>query len=119
MKHITYGDKSLLLGDETADLLLEYAALLTSEADGDTVTVNAVSSDGDEVSASFLLGPGATMMAETAHTSLPEPDNRAALEYMKEAMMRLLVRPAAAPEDSEPLPSYDDTSATGDTDHQL
>jgi hypothetical protein len=79
MKHITFGDKSLLVGDAAADALLEYGAFLTGAAKGDTVEVQAISSDGNEATATFLLGPGVTMMAETAHTSLPEPDNTAAL----------------------------------------
>lgn len=75
MKHITYADKSLLLGDDAADTLLEYAAALARHGSSDEVTVRAVSSDGDEVMAKFLLGAGAPLMAETAHSSLPEPNN--------------------------------------------
>jgi hypothetical protein len=108
MKHITFGDKSLLVGDEVADRLLEYAAFLTTMNVGDTVDVYAISSDGDEVTASFLLGPGVTMMAETTHTNLPEPDNTDAIEYMKEAKRRALVRPAAMMHDDIPLSGYDD-----------
>jgi len=85
MKHITFGDKSLLVGDDATDALLEYAAYLTSASQGVTVEMHAISSGGDEVTATFLLGPGVTMMAETAHTSLPEPDNTTALAYMKQA----------------------------------
>lgn len=113
MKHLTYGDKSLLVGDAVADTLLEYAALLTREASGDTVTVSAVSSDGDEVEASFLLGPGTTMMAETSTTSLPEPENADVVEYMKAAMTRLRVHPTALPGDLEMLAGYDDPTAFG------
>jgi hypothetical protein len=108
MKHITFGDKSLLVGDDVADALLEYAAFLTTEAAGDTVEVHAISSDGDETTASFLLGPGVTMMAETTHTNLPEPDNTDAIEYMKEAKRRALVRPTAMMHDGVPLSGYDD-----------
>jgi hypothetical protein len=115
MKHITFADKSLLIGDEVADTLLEYAALLTREASGDTVQVAAISSDGDEVTASFLLGPGVSMMAETTHNSLPEPDNTAAVEYMKEAMMRVLVHPNAVAGDVDALPGYDDFPTLTDT----
>src|ERR1700712_2793136 len=115
MKHITFGDKSLLVGDEVADLMLEYAALLTRETSGDTVQVAAVSSDGDEVTASFLLGPGVTMMAESTHSSLPEPDNTAAVEYMREAMMRALVRPSAIPGDDDTVPGFDDLPTLPDS----
>jgi hypothetical protein len=108
MKHITYGDKSLLVGDDIADALLDYAAFMTTEGIGDTVEVHAISSDGDEVTASFLLGSGVTMMAETTHTSLPEPDNTQALEYIKEARTRALVRPTPMMDDDVPLSGYGD-----------
>jgi hypothetical protein len=106
MKHITFGDKSLLVGDEVADALLTYAAFLASDARGDTVEIHAISSDGDEVTATFLLGPGVTMMAETAHTSLPEPDNSAALEYIERAQIRSTV--SADTTDDSLVLDYDD-----------
>lgn len=33
MKHLTYAEKSLLVGDEMADVLLEYAARLAYDED--------------------------------------------------------------------------------------
>jgi hypothetical protein len=114
MKHITFGDKSLLVGDVAADMLLEYAAFLTNRAAGDTVEVQAIGSDGDEVTASFLLGPGVTMMAETSTTTIPEPDNSAAIEYMREATTRAQVRPTAMSDDNVPFSSHDDMVPGGD-----
>ncbi|MCU1481837.1 MAG: hypothetical protein JWQ19_2623 [Subtercola sp.] len=114
MKHITFGDKSLLVGDEVADTLLDYAALLTREASGDTVQVAAISSDGDAVTASFLLGSGVSMMAETTHSDLPEPENAEIVKYMKEAMMRALVRPTVMPADIDDLPGFDDYQPSSD-----
>jgi hypothetical protein len=113
MKHITFGDKSLLVGDEVADALLQYAAFLANEGRGDTVEIRAISSDGDEVTATFLLGPGVTMMAETAHTSLPEPGNEAALEYLEQAHVRSAVTAASISEDSLNL-EYDDLYGADD-----
>jgi hypothetical protein len=75
MKHITYGDKSLLIGDEAADVLLEYAAVLGQHNTADDMVVHALGSDGDDVDATFLLGQGAPLMAETSTTRTPEPDN--------------------------------------------
>ena len=40
MKHLTFADKSLLIGDDAADALLEYAAILAGQAKADNVTVN-------------------------------------------------------------------------------
>jgi hypothetical protein len=107
VKHITFGDKSLLVGDAVADALLGYAAVLASEARGDTVEIHAISSDGDEVTATFLLGPGVTMMAESTHTNLPEPDNAAALEYLRQAQ-RHPPASSAAPADTWDSLDYDD-----------
>ena len=83
MQHITYADKSILMGDAAAKTALEYAAELAHSGDADDVQFRAISSDGDNVEAILLLGGGSPIMAESAHTQLPEPDNTAALEYMK------------------------------------
>lgn len=87
--HLTYADKSLLVGDEIGDLLLEYAALLASNNIADTVEVRSISSDGDEVVAKFLLGEGAPLMTETTHSTLEEPDNLEAEVYVREQIARL------------------------------
>jgi hypothetical protein len=117
MKHITFGDKSLLIGDDAADAVLSYAARLATENKGDTVDIHAISSDGDEVTATFLLGPGVTMMAETTNTTLPEPDNTTAIEYMREALKHRPV--GSATEEGDVLGSLDYDYEDGyDTDPQ-
>lgn len=98
MKHLTFTDKSMLIDDATADALLEYAALLVQHNTGDTVDIHAFSSDGDEVEAKLLLSAGAPIMVESTHTSLPEPDNAEALEYIRTAMTSLVERPIIQPE---------------------
>jgi hypothetical protein len=103
MKHLTYADKSLLVGDEIADLLLEYAALLASNNIADTVDVRSISSDGDEVMAKFLLGEGAPLMTETTHSSLEEPDNLESEVYVKEQITRLTSSPRPIPIDQSEL----------------
>ena len=55
MKHVTFGDKALLMGDDAADALLEYARLLSDTDAADSVTLRAISPDGNTVEASFLL----------------------------------------------------------------
>src|ERR1700712_4210183 len=75
MKHVTYSEKSMLVGNEAADLLLEYAAAVSKIHTADTVNINALGSDGNNVEATFLLGEGAPLMAETATTDVEEPDN--------------------------------------------
>ncbi len=102
MKHVTYGEKSLLVGDEAADLLLEYAAALAKNQSADTVTLHAFSQDGQEVDASFLLDQGTSVMAETSHTSLPDPDNGEAVDYMGQALSVLTGRPVQPEERIDP-----------------
>jgi hypothetical protein len=108
VKHITFGDKSLLVGDAVADALLKYGAFLTTANRGDTVEIHAISSDGDETVATFLLGPGVTMMAETAHNNLPEPDNTAAVKYMEQAQSRAVVLAEVVPDGEPRSTDYDD-----------
>jgi hypothetical protein len=48
MQHVTFADKSLLVGDDAALLLLEYAAAVAGNDEGDTVMLNAIGSDGDD-----------------------------------------------------------------------
>lgn len=88
MKHVTVADKDLLLGDGTADLLVEYAKVLGQENSADSVELHAISSDGDEVVANFLLNSGVTIITETTTSQLPEPDNRQADEYLRGEILR-------------------------------
>ena len=103
MKHLTYADKSLLVGDEAADTLIRYAAALGRKQISDSVELAAISSDGDEVTATFLLSASAPLMAETAHTSLPEPDNTRIVEHMRQQVLTLEHAPTGGvfgPEDT-------------------
>jgi hypothetical protein len=83
MKHLTVADKAMLIGDEAGDLLIRYSAALGRNNLADDVDVHVYSSDGDEVEASLVLNQGMTIMAESTHTSLPEPDNAEAVAYMR------------------------------------
>ncbi|OUE28387.1 hypothetical protein BFL36_01460 [Clavibacter michiganensis] len=108
MKHITYAEKSLLMGDDAADALLEYAAALATHGRGDSVTLRALSSDGDEVDATFLLTAGSPLMAETATTTLPEPDNAGPVAAMLAAVARMeRPEPVSAADDADGLPDLD------------
>jgi hypothetical protein len=99
MKHLTVADKSLLLGDEVADLIIEYAKLLGQVSSADSVELNAISGDGDQVLATFLLNGGLTVMTETTTSSLPEPDNAKAEEYLHTQIVQLREQNTASPED--------------------
>lgn len=107
MKHVTYSNKSLLFGDEAADVLMEYAALLAHLGDADKVDVRAITSEGAETVATFLLDPGANLMAESATVQVEEPDNAEAIAYMR-SRIELLTNPPAATPDTEVWPEYID-----------
>lgn len=109
MMHVTYADKSFILGDEAARTALGYAALLARQNSADTVSLHAISSDGDEVNAVVLLDAGAPIMAETAVSSMPEPENGEAVAYMKAQMERFTQTTNVQPADP--------ADAEGDFDH--
>lgn len=92
MQHINFSDTSLLVGDEATGLLLEYAAALGANDMADTVTLRAISSSGDDIVATFLLNAGSALIAESATTTAPEPDNALAIDYMRDRL-RLISRP--------------------------
>ena len=108
VKHLTFADKSLLVDDATADLLLEYAAVLARNGDADNIAIHAFSSDGDEVDATLLLDAGAPIMVETSHTSLPDPDNDEVVTYMREQLIRRASPPPVPPADQHMPGSYED-----------
>ena len=83
MKHVTYSEKSLLVGDDAADLLIQYAALLGRRAGSDVVTLHAIGADGNDVDASLLLNASTILMVESASTSATEPQNQAAVDYLR------------------------------------
>jgi hypothetical protein len=83
MKLVTYADKSLLIDDPAADALLAYAAAVARAHTADTIQLHAVGWDGQAVVATFLLGEGAHLMAETASSPARNLENGEAVEYMK------------------------------------
>ena len=108
MKHLTFSDKNLVLGDEAADLLVAYAAELARTQSADTVTINAYGADGDKVEATLLLDAGAPLMIETSHTDLAEPDNDEVVAYIRERMQQISAPTQAMPMDAEAPTAMDD-----------
>lgn len=108
MKHLTFAGKSLLIGDDVADLLLEYTALLAKKGDADTVDISAYGADGDAVQATLMLAEGAPLMAETTHTDLPEPDNDDTVMYLREQIMRRSSPPTVQPADATMPANYEE-----------
>jgi hypothetical protein len=108
MKHVMYAEKSLLMGDEVVDLMMEYAVLLGRNASADSVSVEAIGTDGDQVTATFLIGPATIMVAETARSSLPEPDNEDAVHYLTEQIGLIKTPPLAHGLDDMEIHGFDE-----------
>jgi hypothetical protein len=108
MMHLTFSDKSLLVGDEIARLVIEYAAALATAGRADTVEIVAYGADGDKVKALLLLDEGAPLMGESTHSDLPEPDNSEATDYVREHLNLLTSPPVVGPTDDA------DTHVEGD-----
>jgi hypothetical protein len=102
MKHVTYAEKSLLVGDEAAELLMSYATVLGRTDGTDSVTVHAIGIDGNDVDATFLLNPSTVLMIESANTTATEPDNELVEEYMRR-QVNTLTQPFELRTDGEPF----------------
>src|SRR5918994_7964712 len=100
MKHVTFGDKSLLMGDDAADTLLEYARLLSDTGAADSVTLRAISPDGNTVEASFLLNANTVLMIETTNSEVEPPDNGAAVSEIQ-GRVDAITRPSSAQPEEE------------------
>jgi len=103
-----YAEKSLLMGDEVVDLMMEYAVLLARKNSADSVDVEAIGNDGDEVTATFLIGPATIMVAETARSPFPEPDNGPAVTYLKEQIGLIKEPPLAHGLDDTGIIGFDE-----------
>jgi hypothetical protein len=75
MMHLTFADKSLLIGDDAAHAVLDYATALADRGRADQVTVRAIGDDGNEVEVSLVLDAGTIIAAETTNSTIEPPDN--------------------------------------------
>jgi len=108
MKLLTYADRTVLIGDDAADTLLEFSAMLAETGHADSVVLNAIDSDGSDVVASFLLGSGTNLMAQSTSSTLPEPANDEGIAYMRGKLADLETPPSPQTNDTEVLPSTDE-----------
>lgn len=109
MKRVTYLDKTLLVGDDTADTLLRYATLLATKRTPDSVTIHATGGDGQAVEASYLLGDAVPFMVASTHFSMPERDNSEVVAYMKRRLAELEpARPVPANDEPVALETFDE-----------
>ncbi|WP_396667452.1 hypothetical protein [Microbacterium sp. R86528] len=102
MKHVKFADKSLLMDDETADRLLEYAQVLADTSHADSVSLRAISPDGNTIEGRFLLNSASVMLVESTNSEVNPPDNAEAVKYMTERIRALKSPPVAQPEAESP-----------------
>lgn len=108
MKHVKYADKALLVGDDVADTLLEYARMVADNDRAETVTLSVISPDGNIVEAAFLLTSSTEIMIESTSTRLEAPDNEGAVRKMRE---RINANDRSAVPESEPPWTGEDADA--------
>jgi hypothetical protein len=107
MKHVMFAEKSLLMGDEVADCLLEYARLLAENSRADSVTIRAISPDGNTIDAAFLLNAATVMMIESTNSTVEPPGNEEAVKYMQDRIDQILHPPTARAEEAAGVRDYD------------
>lgn len=98
MKHVMYGEKSLLMDDESAEALIEYAAAIGDRGAADTVHLKAVGDDGNEVEVDFLVNTATVLVVETASANLDVPANPDAVRAIRRKIELLTNPPPARPE---------------------
>lgn len=77
---------------------MEYARALAESMHADTVTVHAISPDGNTVEASFLLNHNSVMIVETTHSDVDPPNNDGAVNYMRSRIDQLVNPRSVEPE---------------------
>ncbi|OUE23123.1 hypothetical protein BFL37_14280 [Clavibacter michiganensis] len=85
---MTYAARTLLVGDEMADVMMEWSAALAADGAAEALTVVAIGRDGDDVVATFQLGAGSPVMVGTSATTLPEPDNAGVVARLRALLDR-------------------------------
>lgn len=107
MKHVTYGQRSLLMSDASAGALIDYAAALGAERRADTVALSAIGPEGDEVEVTFLLNASTALVLESTSGYAPPPANGDAVAYMVERTQLLRQPPPVQPQALDDDAPYD------------
>lgn len=101
MKRVTYADKTLLMGTDAAEALMEYARVLAQAASADAVTLRCLSTDGDAVQATFLLHAHTALLVESTYSDVGAPDNTEAVIELRDRIDRTR-RPVSGGEEETP-----------------
>jgi hypothetical protein len=93
MRHLRFGSKSLFVGDEAAETLVDYGALIAQTRGGDRIDLLGFSAEGNRITTTFLLNSGTDLVVESTNLPFDEVDNEAAVEYMREKIRGLEISP--------------------------
>lgn len=108
MKRVTFSNRTLLMGDDAADALVEYSALIARRDSADIVALRAVGADAEEIDATFMLGSGTILMAQSTHSTMEEPENSEAVIKLRQKISRLAASFPVVPQKSDDRGGYDD-----------
>lgn len=97
MKHVTYADKAVLMGDDAADALFEYARLIADIGGAGAVTLRAIRPDGNTVDVSFLLSASTTLLVESTNSEIEAPSNEGVVSQLKARIAAIERPPSAEP----------------------
>ena len=75
MKLLRYGERMWLVGDTTADTLLDFGAALARGGSAEHVSLQVLDVNGTAEEVEFLIGPATMLTAEPAQEEFEEPDN--------------------------------------------
>lgn len=84
MKRISYAGGAIVTGDEIADTVMDYAAMLARAGIADHVRVPAIASDDSVTTIDLLIGPASQFLAEPVDSprgDLADPDLVASLRH--------------------------------------
>ena len=83
MKLLNYGDTEWLVGDEAAELLMDYSVLMARVNNADSVNVTMLDNHGTPQNLNILIGPATMMTSRETETEFPEPENASAVTEMR------------------------------------
>ena len=103
MKLINYAESTWLLGDEAADILIEYSVLMARGSSADAVEITALDRDGGPQTVSLVLGPATMLTVQGTESEFAEPENADAVTGVRAKIAAITTPPMVTP--SDPLES--------------
>ncbi|MGN6127381.1 MAG: hypothetical protein ACTHON_12490 [Humibacter sp.] len=89
MKQLVVAGAGFLLGDDAADTVVDYATVLTRLSSADAIELRARTVDGRDTTVYFVLNSATSVLALSVADDGSEPDNRAPVSYMRQAIERI------------------------------